>query len=241
MKVLISPISLDEARAVCDGGADIVDIKNVDEGSLGANFPWVIREVVESLRGRDVTFSATLGDLPDKPGTAALAALGAAHAGARYIKAGLHGTTTYGPALAVMSAVARTCRDYDPAITVVAAGYADYRRFDGLDPTTLVEVAHAAGADVVMVDTAFKDGAGLFDSLSLDELDAFIRAAHQRGLQVALAGAVKREHLPDLARLGADIVGVRGAVCGGADRRTRILPERVADFMDAVRTCAAAA
>src|SRR4029077_2095656 len=85
MKVLISPTSLEEAEAVLAGGADIVDIKNPAEGSLGASFPWVIRGVAERLKGQPITLSATLGDLPHKPGTAALAALGAIQAGARYI------------------------------------------------------------------------------------------------------------------------------------------------------------
>jgi uncharacterized protein (UPF0264 family) len=45
MKVLISPKDEFEAKAAVDGGADIIDVKNPDEGSLGANFPWVIRQV----------------------------------------------------------------------------------------------------------------------------------------------------------------------------------------------------
>ena len=42
MLLLISPINTDEARESIEGGADIVDVKNPKEGSLGANFPWVI-------------------------------------------------------------------------------------------------------------------------------------------------------------------------------------------------------
>jgi uncharacterized protein (UPF0264 family) len=34
MKVLISPISLEEARVVIEGGCDILDLKNVKEGSV---------------------------------------------------------------------------------------------------------------------------------------------------------------------------------------------------------------
>ena len=40
MKVLISPESLDEATAAVEGQSDIIDIKNVKEGSLGAQPPW---------------------------------------------------------------------------------------------------------------------------------------------------------------------------------------------------------
>src|SRR5437773_1911092 len=121
MKVLISPISVEEAQSVCQGGADIVDIKNVNEGSLGANFPWVIRKVVELLKGERVTFSATLGDLPNKPGTASLAAAGLASLGVEYVKAGLYGVRNYDEALPLMAAVTRACREIDSSIKVVAA------------------------------------------------------------------------------------------------------------------------
>jgi (5-formylfuran-3-yl)methyl phosphate synthase len=234
MKILISPISLEEAREVCEGGAHIVDIKNVDEGSLGANFPWIIRSIVDEVQGYGVICSATLGDLPYKPGTAALAALGAAHAGARYIKAGLHGTKTYLEAKEVMSAVVRACREYDPKIKVVAAGYADYRRFGGLDPQAIVQVGHYTKTDLVMLDTSFKDGKTLFDNMSTQEIADFVSSAHAASLEVALAGSVKQEHIPILVEVRADVVGIRGAVCVGSDRTSRIVSDRVRSFVNAV-------
>ena len=85
MKVLISPVSLEEARMVVKGGADILDIKNAKEGSLGAQVPWVIKEIIEEFKDTGIMCSATLGDLPYKPGTAALAALGAASCGVNYV------------------------------------------------------------------------------------------------------------------------------------------------------------
>jgi uncharacterized protein (UPF0264 family) len=235
MKVLISPTCVDEAFEVADGGADIVDIKNVNEGSLGANFPWVIREVIDALRGRDVIFSATLGDLPFKPGTASLAALGATACGVQYVKAGLHGVRTFEEALHIMKAVTRSCKDYEPDTIVVAAGYADYRRFGGISPQTVVRAGHEAGADLVMVDTAIKDGMTLFDALSMVELEDFVGAAVERGLQVALAGSVRFEHLDQLRQLEPDVVGVRGCVCSGYDRSTKIEARLVRKFVDAVR------
>ncbi len=239
MKVLISAVSVDEAVAAFRGGADIIDVKNVQEGSLGASFPWIIREVAAALRDRDVTISATLGDLSFKPGTAALAALGAAVSGARYVKAGLHGVRDCREATELMSAVVRACRQHDPQITAVAAGYADFRRFDGIDPPTLVRAAAESGADVVMLDTAIKDGAGLFDALSMSELQEFVVSARAHGLRVALAGSIKRKHLAELKRLKADVVGVRGSVCRTGDRAAGIEPALVREFMDAARESAA--
>jgi uncharacterized protein (UPF0264 family) len=239
MKLLISPVSLDEARAAFEGGADILDIKNPAEGSLGASFPWVIRSVADAFRDKPVIVSATLGDLPHKPGTAALAASGAIQAGARYVKAGLHGTRDEREALAVMSAVVRACRESGKGVTAVAAGYADFRRFDGLDPLTIVKVARDSGADLAMLDTAIKDGTGLFDALSPEGLADFVAAARSAGLQAALAGSIKGDDLPRLARLGADVVGVRGAVCRGQDRLARIDADLVRAFAARVEIAAA--
>ena len=105
MQVLISPVSPEEAASILDTGVDIIDVKNVNEGSLGAQFPWRTREVVSLTAPRGIKTSATLGDLPFKPGTAALAAYGAANTGVTYIKAGLHGLNTYEQACEMMDAV----------------------------------------------------------------------------------------------------------------------------------------
>lgn len=231
MLVLISPVSIEEAASILDSDVDIIDIKNVKEGSLGAQFPWRTREVVELARSREIRTSATLGDLPFKPGTAALAAYGAACCGVTYIKAGLYGMNTYGEAREMMEAVGRATRMASEEIDVVAAGYADYRRFDGLNTQDLVRAAKDAGCSVVMVDTAIKDGKTLFDVMSLSEIRDFILRGHDAGLKVALAGSLKSEHAQILLELAPDIIGVRGAVCEGPDRKTKISAEKTRQFV----------
>ncbi|MFJ4689125.1 (5-formylfuran-3-yl)methyl phosphate synthase [Streptomyces sp. NPDC088789] len=235
MKVLISPVDAGEAVIAARGGADIVDIKNIAEGSLGASFPWVIRETIRAVNQPGTVFSATLGDLPHKPGTAALAALGAVMSGALYVKAGLHGSRTVAEGVELMSAVVRACKEARPEVTVVTAGYADHARFGGLTPEMLVRVAAESGSDLVMMDTLVKDGKSLFDALTTDELGEFVTLAHAADLKSALAGSVRTEHLAALAGIGVDVVGVRGAVCGGNDRSTGIDPRKVETFLAAAR------
>jgi uncharacterized protein (UPF0264 family) len=231
MQVLISPVSYEEAASILDTEVDIIDIKNVNEGSLGAQFPWHTRQVVELTRARGIKTSATLGDLPYKPGTAALAAYGAAQCGVTYIKAGLHGLNTYEEACHMMEAVRRAARMVSETIDVVASGYADYRRFNGLNMRDLLRAARDTRCDVVMVDTAFKDGKTLFDVLSLEEIREFINQGQEAGLRVALAGSLKLEQVHLLADLRPDIIGVRGAVCEGKDRKTMISPEKTRKFV----------
>ena len=235
MKVLISPVSLEEATSIIEAGADIIDIKNVNEGSLGAQFPWNISEIVALIHRNRITASATLGDLPYKPGTAALAAYGAAHCRVNYIKAGLHGLNTYSQAVEMMVGIRRAVRMVSDDIKVVASGYADYRRFNGLNTWDLVRAAKDASCDGVMVDTAIKDGKTLFDALTLDEINDFVGMAKEANLLVALAGSIKAEHVEVLLKNQPDIIGLRGAVCEGPDRHSKISVEKTKSFINLVR------
>ena len=217
MLLLISPINTGEAHEAIEGGADIVDVKNPKEGSLGANFPWVIRNI-RNITPEGMHVSATLGDVPYKPGTVSLAAAGAVVSGADYIKVGLYGTKNYDEALEVMENVVRSVREFDKNALVVASGYADAHRVGAVDPMEIPKVAAEAGADLAMVDTAVKDGKTLFDFMDIDKLQEFNNMIHDHGLKSALAGSIKKNQLKLLYDVGCDVVGIRGAACTGGDR-----------------------
>jgi (5-formylfuran-3-yl)methyl phosphate synthase len=228
VKLLVSVVDAGEAREAGVAGADIVDVKNPAEGALGAPSPAVIAGVRAAVPA-ELPVSAAIGDMPDLPGTAALAALGAARSGAAFVKVGLWGVSSEAKAVALLRAVRDGVAGV-PGTEVVAAAYADARRVsvaplaaaDGdaprmahtpLAPALLPRVARAAGARVCLLDTAIKDGRGLLDWLSPDELASFVAEAHAAGLQVALAGALQAEELPLVRATGADIVGMRSAAC----------------------------
>ncbi len=86
-----------------------------------------------------------------------------------------------------------------------------------------------------MVDTAIKDGRTLFDVLTLEEIKDFIQMAKEARLLVALAGSLKAEQANDLLNLQPDIIGVRGAVCEGPNRHSRISPARTKAFVKLFR------
>ncbi len=225
MRLLVSPMNIEEAKIALDGGADILDIKNPKEGSLGANFPWAIRAVVDLAAGR-VPVSATIGDLDYKPGTASLAALGAAVSGAEYIKAGLLGVKTPDQAEDMLEKIVRAVKGLDKNKKVVAAGYSDHLRVGSISPMLLPKAAAAAGADLVMVDTAVKDGRSTFQFMSELDLRNFIDLGRAEDLEVAIAGTIGFEHIGMLKMLEPDIIGVRGIVCGG-DRKSAMRADLV--------------
>ncbi|AET64210.1 (5-formylfuran-3-yl)methyl phosphate synthase [Methanothrix harundinacea] len=225
MRLLVSPINAVEAEAAMAGGADILDVKNPREGSLGANFPWVIRSVAEVAAGR-VPVSATIGDFDFKPGTASLAALGAAFSGADYIKVGLLKIRDRDEAAEMLRPLVRSVKEFDANKRLVAAAYSDASRVGSISPMDLPEVAAECGADVVMVDTAIKDGRTTFEFMTESEISDFIALGHDLGMEVAIAGTIKFGDLALLKRVGPEIIGVRGAVCGG-DRAGEIKEELV--------------
>jgi (5-formylfuran-3-yl)methyl phosphate synthase len=236
MRLLVSVVDAGEARAAADAGADIVDVKNPAEGSLGAPSPETIAAVRAAVAA-ELPVSAAIGDMPDLPGTAALAALGAAHSGATFVKVGLWGVSSEDDAFGLLRAVRAGVAGV-PGAVVVAAAYADARRVAHrpLAPELLPRVAHAAGVAVCLLDTAVKDGRGLLEWLSRDALVALVADAHAAGLEVALAGALRAEDLPMVRDTGADIAGVRSAACSDGRRSACLEPERVRAL---VAACAA--
>ena len=232
-KILISPKNLEEAKEAIRGGADIIDVKNPSEGSLGANFPWVIREVAEIVKKHGKEISATIGDFDYKPGTASLAALGAAVSGVDYIKVGLYSFSSWSNARRFIKKVTNAVKDYDQDKKVVIACYADFTRINSLNPVELPIEAEGTEADGVMIDTAIKDGKSTFEFLSIDELVSFIQESRDRGFFSALAGGIDWRHLPVVKRLSPDIIGVRTMVCESG-RNSRIRWELVARLIKEV-------
>jgi (5-formylfuran-3-yl)methyl phosphate synthase len=225
MRLLLSVTDPHEAKVVVEAGVDIVDVKNPAEGSLGAPAPGVIervREVVPPER----PVSAAIGDLPYLPGTAALAALGAARSGAAYVKVGLWGTSTMAEAVALLRAVREAV---DGGAVVIAGAYADAERVSGsLAPGAVVAAARRAGVGGCLLDTAVKDGRGLFEWLAPEALADLVAEGHAGGLEMALAGALRAEDLGVVRTTGADIAGVRAAACRGGRRTAPLDAERIA-------------
>ena len=232
MRLLVSVMDAAEARTAAAAGADIVDVKNPAEGSLGAPSPAVIASVRAAVpAGQPV--SAAIGDMPNLPGTAALAALGAARSGAAFVKVGLWGVSTEDDAVALLRAV----REAVPDVVVVAAAYADAERVEHapLAPELLPRVAGAAGVGACLLDTAVKDGRGLLEWLSPESLASLVAEAHDAGLDVALAGALSASDLPVVRDTGADIAGVRSAACGDGRRSAPLDAARVRALVVATR------
>ncbi len=217
MRLLISVVNEEEAIAAVEGGADIVDVKNPKEGSLGASFPWIIKRILAAVP-ESVKVSCTLGDSPNLPGAMSLAALGAATTCVDYIKVGLYGVKNLDAAVFLTSNITKAAKSQDSSVSIAVTGYADAIRVGAVNPLLVPEIAAESKADVAMIDTAIKDGKNTFSYLTFEQLKQFVDDSHRNNLSAGIAGALKREDLDSVFALGADIVGLRGAACTFCDR-----------------------
>jgi len=222
MKLLVSVVSAAEARRALAGGADVIDVKDPARGPLGAPSRRIVTEVVRAV-GAAVPVSVALGDPPGAP-AASPVARGAALIGAGYVKVGLREVRELDGAVALMRAVADAV---GPRTAVVAASYADAGALDppALSPALLPELVARTGVAGALVDTFAKDGRGLYAWLSEPELADLIRRTRDAGGTFAVAGQLRRG---ELRRVAADVVGVRSAVCRGANRLAELDAELVA-------------
>jgi (5-formylfuran-3-yl)methyl phosphate synthase len=213
MKLLISVRSAPEALLAAAGGADFIDLKEPRHGALGGLPLATIRDCVAVLRDRAVPISATIGDMPMQAyHDIATRVHAVADCGVDFVKVGIENDAAARDVLAMLADCGR------PVVPVFIADR-------GLD-AALVSYAASLGVAGLMVDTADKGAGSLFDCMPMTALQRFIDNARAASLMCGLAGALRIEHLSQLAALAPDFAGFRTAVCNG-DRSGALDPQRL--------------
>lgn len=221
LRLLVSVRDEAEARLAAEAGVALIDLKEPDDGALGALAIGRIEAVMGALKaiGSRAQVSATVGDLrlDDEAAMTALPARIAATAacGVDWVKVGVDASTgSRAQAMALLDLLAT-----QPSATVpvfIADAGVDARLLD-----------HAArlGFGAWMLDTADKSRS-LLDRLDDTALRDFISRARAARALAGLAGSLRLDHAPRLLALEPDIAGFRGAVCAG-DRRQGLDRQRL--------------
>lgn len=213
MRMLASVRSYDEAVFAADHGADIIDLKEPRTGALGAVSLPVQEEVVMAMRSCGIPVSATVGDLPMSASRLHAAIEWTALSGVDFVKFGVMGTGAR--AVQVLSELDRLRRGFHSTCNLVAVLFAD-RVADCNEAIHLARCALSVrGVKGVMLDTAGKTAGDLIDAMSMRDLTEFVDAVQEAGGFAGLAGSLREDHVPLLAATRADLLGFRGAICGG--------------------------
>ncbi len=226
MMLLVSAQNMDEVLEADRGGADIIDVKNLQEAMVGSAHPMLAREAKARIPAHK-HLSVTLGVVPNQPGTVAMAVYAAGQLNATSVKVGFV-RADYDTAVDVLRESRRALEGSDTKL--IGSLFGDNGLYDGLDPRSMVRLALDGQCDGFLIDTLTKDGRNLFNFLSENELREMVIEAKLAGLSTALSGHLKLTDLDMLARINPDIVGVRGAVCSIGDRSRTVAWEAVAHF-----------
>ena len=226
MILMVSVQNVAEALEALEGGADIVDVKNLQEALVGSAKPGVVKEVREAVPPEHHA-SVTLGVVPNQVGTVAMAVYSAGVLNATSVKVGFM-DTEYGAAVEILRASREALQGFETKL--IGSLFADNPDYAGLDPHRMVDLAKEGECDGFLIDTLTKDGRNLFDFMTEAELRAMVFEGKELGLSTALSGHLRIGDLDELARVNPDIVGVRGAVCARGERVNGVHREAVAEF-----------
>ena len=201
--MLASVNSLAEARLVLQAGVDIIDLKQPEQGALGALALADVRAIVQEVNGR-CPVSATVGDLPMQPELVYNAVKAMADTGVDYVKIGFFPGGDWQGTLDKLSG---------QKTKLIAVLFADTQ-----PDFAILFALKASGFAGVMVDTMDKNCGSLTQLMSEQELALFVKQAKTLELLCGLAGSLRLADIDLLLTLQADYLGFRGALCQAHER-----------------------
>lgn len=217
-RLLVSVVDAAEACLALDAGADLIDIKDPRNGSLGAADAAAIRNVVGALQGT-VPISVALGEMADLTVHDLFAEL----TGIQFAKLGMAGC---GPSVDWPDRWDGWLKKLPGEVKPVAVVYADWEQAAAPEPAHVLLEASRRECAAVLVDTWEKSHGGLLDYWTTDFLAEFIASVQRCGMLAVLGGSLTIETIPAIAALAPDYIAVRGAACDGG-RSGRLNPSRV--------------
>ena len=205
--MLASVRNLAEAKMVYAGGADIIDMKEPNEGALGAAPLQDIHLVVDELWEKCIV-SATVGDLPADSAMINEKVIKTAESGVDYVKIGMFSDRH------IETCLPNLIHCTNKGIAIIAVFFADM----DFDVDQAIKAAANARLKGVMLDTARKGSGGLLAYKNILQLEYFVNRAKQNNLLSGLAGSLTTEDIAVLLKTSPDYIGFRTALCDKHER-----------------------
>ena len=243
--LLVSVRDYQEAQLCLQDNVDILDLKEPSAGALGAVPDLVIEQVQQLAKKvpaeKRPKLSFALGELVDWDFKSHPRMLDRycsdKIAGMSYAKIGLAGVDQLEDWRAAWR---QLFADLPESIQPVVVGYLDRLSEQTTETESiannrcpsieqLIDFAKShTQVETVLLDTCDKQN-DLFASVDDQQLQDIIATANRAGLACVVAGSVGINSLQRVIQAGANLVGVRGAVCDG-DRSGRLCEQKLIDF-----------
>jgi dihydroneopterin aldolase len=196
-KILASIKDLSEAKLILNTEVDIIDLKDPSNGALGRLCKNDIEKIVEYVGQRKLT-SSTVGDLPNNINLISKNVKEISSTNIDFIKIGVY-----------ENSYVETLCNIKSNKKLIAVFFAD--RF----LPTNEEIIQLKNSNFygVMVDTSKKKSGNLFNFVTYDDIDDFLKSARKLGLVTGVAGSINETHIKELIKLNPNYMGFRGALC----------------------------
>lgn len=222
--VLVSVRNAAEATAALVGGADVIDVKEPDNGALGRADRRTVLSVFDRV-ARHAPVTAAAGELNDLPPTRLADWLEANPA--ELVKVAFAGCGRLG----WRSQLDELLACFDSPTRVVPTAYADWQAADAPPPGEVAAAAASLGCDWFLIDTFEKSAGEPANRSARQRLAGFVDAGQQLGLGIGIAGGLGVADVAWATRLGVDLIGFRGAACVGG-RSGTVCAKRVRSLID---------
>ncbi len=221
--MLASVNSLAEALLVLNAEVDIIDLKQPEQGALGALEVADVKKIVAEIAGR-CPVSATIGDLPMQPELVFNAVKAMSETGVDYIKIGFF------PGDDWQGTVNKLAELTGQNHALIAVLFAD-TQFD----FAIISLLKVAGFKGVMLDTMNKQSGALLQVMSMAKIVGFIAQVKKLELMCGLAGSLRLEDIPVLLPNKVDYLGFRGALCQAGNRVGQLNKQAVMQIKESIQ------
>jgi uncharacterized protein (UPF0264 family) len=228
-RLLISVRDASEISAALAGGADIIDVKDPDAGSLGRPTSRTVIEVAEALAetAPQPPLSVALGELTEWNRWRHFPL----PTSVQWLKLGLAGCANDADWMSRWLNVRRRMEaEAGRGFGWIAVAYADHIAAQSPPPEAVLRAAIQTRCDGALIDTFKKRYQRLGDCITVESLASWLNQAREHGLQTAVAGSLAITDLNWLLPLRPDIVAVRTAVCQVCERTLAIDGDAVRRF-----------
>jgi len=211
--LLVSVRNEAEALTALAAGADVIDVKEPERGSLGAADVGTIAAVVRAVQGRALV-TAAMGELAEFADGRMDGARPLLPSGVSLFKFGLAGCGDRPDWQSQLGDAIGGLRDGgNDAPRPVAVVYADWRKARSPSPEEVLEAALKFKCPALLVDTWDKSEGDLFAHWPIAQIELFVERVRASRVAVVLAGSLAGASISRAVELGPDIIAVRGAAC----------------------------
>ena len=221
-QLLISVKNVEEASIALDAGVDIIDLKDPDNGALGALDIVTSAKIIQAISGAAIV-SATAGEHHATISDLILDIKTRVEIGVGIIKIAVSSLFYEANFTIEMAELTNknANKGANKSVKIVAVFFADEK----IDMNLLKKIQQM-GFFGVMLDTKFKQQ-NLLQVQTESELQIFTQKCNQLQLQCGFAGSLKSQHIAKLIKFNPTYIGFRGGVCVNNVRISPLLPSKV--------------